>query len=94
MLCNILSAPDAMHPRVNDTMCVTADTCGRNAMSAVIARKRITDGCLHHACLRDGVRSPIIANMMFENPITSAEVKNHDALPMRNATINVPRLYL
>lgn len=89
-----LSAPETMHPKANDTICVTADTCGRNAISAVIARKRITDGCFHHAFLSGGVRSPIMANMMFENPTTSAEVKNHDALPMRNATINVPRLYL
>jgi hypothetical protein len=33
------------------------------------------------------------AKMMLENPTTSAEVKNHDAVPMRYANTNVVMLY-
>ena len=74
-----------MQPRANDTICVTADTCGRRAIKAVIARKRITEGCFHQEWLSDGVLSPMRAKMMLENPTTSAEVQNHDAVPMRYA---------
>lgn len=71
-----------MQPRANDTICVTAETCGSRAINAVIARKRMTEDCFHHACLSDGVLSPMRAKMILENPTTSAEVKNHDAVPM------------
>lgn len=83
-----------MQPRANDTICVTAETCGRRAIIAVIARKRITEGCFHHACLSDGVLSPMRAKMMLENPTTSADVQNHDAVPMRYANTRVVMLYV
>ena len=83
-----------MQPRANDTICVTAETCGRRAIIAVIARKRITAGCFHHACLSDGVLSPMRAKMMLENPTTSADVQNHDAVPMRYANTRVVMLYV
>ena len=66
------------HPRLNDTICVRADTCGRTAMATVTKRKKRTEGCFHHTFLNDGVLSPASANMKFDAPITSAEEANHE----------------
>lgn len=83
-----------MQPRTNETICVNAETCGSRAIRAVIARKRITVGCFHHKWLSDGVLSPMRAKMMLENPTTSAEVKNHDAVPIIYASTNGVMVYL
>ena len=83
MLLNILNAPAIMQPRTNDTIWVIAETCGSRAISAVIARKRITEGCFHQEWQRDGLLRPISAKRILENPTTSADVQNHDAVPIR-----------
>ena len=83
-----------MQPRANDTICVTAETCGSKAIRAVIARKRITVDCFHQEWLSDGVLSPMRAKMILENPTTSAEVQNHDAVPIIYASTNGVMLYL
>ena len=62
-----------------------ADTCGSKAINAVIARKRITEGCFHQEWLRDGLLRPIRAKRMLEKPTTSSGVQNQDALPIMNA---------
>jgi hypothetical protein len=71
-----------------------ADTCGNKAINAVIARNRITEGCFHQELPRDGLLRPIKAKMMLENPTTSSDVQNHDALPIKNAQSNGAMLYL
>ena len=66
------------HPRLKDTICVTADTWGMTAIATVTARKKRTEGCFHHACLNEGVLRPIRANMMFDAPMTCAVDANHE----------------
>lgn len=85
MLLIILPAPAARQPRMNETICVMADTCGRSAIRRVTERNTTTDDCLHHPSLTEGVRSPMSANMKLENPTASAEEQNHDAEAMANA---------
>lgn len=51
----------------------------------VIAKNAITEGSLQYLLFKDGVLRPIKAKRMFENPTTSSDVQNHDALPIRNA---------
>ena len=94
MLLTILIAPATMQPRTNDTIWVTADTCGSKIISAVIARKRMTDGCFHQEWLRDGLLRPIRAKRMLENPTTSAEVQNQDADAMIYAITSSVTLYV
>jgi hypothetical protein len=64
-----------------------ADTCGSKAINAVIARKRMTDGCFHQEWLRAGLLRPMRAKMILENPTTSSGVQNHDALAIKYAHI-------
>ena len=87
MLLIILIAAATMQPRTNDTMWVTAETCGSRAMSMVIAKNAITAGSLQYLLFNDGVLIPIKAKSMLENPTTSADVQNHDALAIKYAHI-------
>lgn len=74
-----------MHPSVKETICVTADTCGRKASTIVMTRNVTTEGCLHHSLFKDGVLKPTRAKMILENPTASALVANHDNVPMMYA---------
>ena len=89
-----LCAPAAMQPSINDMRWVSPETCGSRAIKAVAVKKIIDEGCLHQAFLSDGVLSPIVAKMKLEKPIVSAEVKNHDELPMMSAHIKDAIVYL
>ena len=90
----ILVATAAMQPSRNETMCVIADTLGRNAMSAVTTKNVIVLGRSHHLLLRGGVLSPMIANMKLDIPTTSLAAKNHDPVAIRKARMTVLIPYL
>lgn len=63
-------------PRPSDTTCVNAETCGSTNMRSVTAKNVMVLGCLHHLEENEGVLNPIVAKMMFENPIdTTGEQK-------------------
>lgn len=51
-------------------------------MPTVTMKNVSTDDCLHHLSLRDGVRSPIRANIMLEIPTVEPVLKYHEIVAM------------
>ena len=79
-----------MHPSANETICVTADTCGSRSIARFSERKMTVCLFLHHIWLNGGEQRPMKAKMKLDAPIGSAEEKNQDAVAHRYATSIFP----
>ena len=76
-----------MQPRMNETICVIADTCGKASMTREVAKKSNTLLSLHHLLLKEGVRHPMVANRKFDMPTGSEVEKNHEIVAQANGTM-------
>lgn len=73
---------------VNEMMCVTDDICGTIRRMMVVAMNTSVSGRFHQSLLKDGVRSPMVANRMFDMPIIGRVEQKKTTVPMRNEMTN------